>query len=110
MATKKVTRISGVKNLESDSAKALGRVKTYNGIYEAIVVSSADIQKNGRLTVRLIGSNVNVDFLPDSFDVGEAHLNLTVRWSSPFAGATNIKNSIAPGEIENPHRIDPTKT
>ena len=110
MATKKVTRISGVKNLESDSAKALGRVKTYNGIYEAIVVSSADIQKNGRLTVRLIGSNVNVDFLPDSFDVGEAHLNLTVRWSSPFAGATNINNSIAPGEIVNPHGIDPSKT
>ncbi len=111
MATKKITRISNVKNLESDSAKSLGHVKTYDGIYEAIVISAADIQKNGRLTVRLIGANVNVDFLPDSFDVNETHLNLTVRWSSPFAGATNINNNIAPGEIVTPHlNTDPSKT
>ena len=109
MATRKITTISGVKSTASEKNKKLGHIKTYDGIYEAIVVSSTDIQKNGRLVVRLVGENVNIDFLPDSFDENETHLNLTVRWSSPFAGATNINNNIATGEGEGTGPLDPDK-
>lgn len=97
MATKKIQSISSIKNPHSDSAKTLGHVKTYNGVYEAVVVNAEDVQKNGRLIVRLVGSNVGIQGLPDSMDKSESHLNLTVRWSSPFAGATNINNTIKSG-------------
>ena len=94
MAVKKIQSISSIKNPHTSSAKTLGYVKTYNGIYEAVVVNAEDVQKNGRLTVRLLGSNVGVSGLPDSMNKTESHLNLIVRWSSPFAGATNIHNTI----------------
>ena len=110
MATKKIQSVTSLKNLHSDELKTLGHVKTYDGIYEAVVVNAKDIQKNGRLVVRLVGTNIKITDLPDSYTKSESHLNLTVRWSSPFAGATNISNTIKSGGV-NPHSdIDPDKT
>jgi len=97
MATKKIQSITSLKNAVTDELKTLGFVKKYDSIYEAVVISAKDIQKNGRLIVRLIGENVKITDLPDEYVKSEAHLNLTVRWSSPFAGATNISNTIKSG-------------
>ncbi len=97
MATKKIQSITSLKNAVTDELKTLGFVKKYDSIYEAVVISAKDIQKNGRLVVRLIGENVKTTDLPDEYVKSEAHLNLTVRWSSPFAGATNISNTIKSG-------------
>jgi hypothetical protein len=113
MATKKTQSITSLKSTLSHDLKTLGHVKTYDGIYEAVVVHSKDIQKNGRLTVRLIGTNIKITDLPDSYVKSEAHLNLTVRWSSPFAGATNIANTIKSGTATLPGSsatTDPDKT
>lgn len=110
MATKKIQTITSLKNAVTDELKTLGFVKTYDGIYEAVVVSAKDIQKNGRLVVRLIGTNVKITDLPDEYAKSESHLNITVRWSSPFAGATNINNTIRSGLV-NPHSDqEPDKT
>ena len=98
MATFKTTNISNVRHPEIDNLKSLGNVHKYNGIYEAVVVNASDIQKNGRLKVRLVNHNVGVDFLDDTEGKdGGKHLNITVQWSSPFAGATNINNNVESG-------------
>ena len=54
MATHKSSTISNVRNPLIDRQKALGDVYTYDGVYEAIVISSKDVQKNGRIKIRLI--------------------------------------------------------
>ena len=61
--TKRPIYISSIANPHMDKDKTLGHVKTYDGIYEAVVVSAEDIQKNGRLVVRLIDTNVFTDFI-----------------------------------------------
>lgn len=98
MATHKSITVSGLRNPNTDMQKKMGAVYTYSGIYEAVVVSASDIQKNGRLKVRLVDSNVNYNFIPDKGTGGEEFLDITVQWSSPFAGATNVENTIATGE------------
>lgn len=98
MAIHKSITVSGLRNPNTDMQKKMGAVFTYTGIYEAVVVSASDIQKNGRLKVRLVDSNVNSNFIPDKGTGGEEFLDITVQWSSPFAGATNVENTIATGE------------
>ena len=110
MATKKIQSITSLKNAVTDELKTLGFVKTYDGIYEAVVVSAKDIQKNGRLVVRLVGTNVKITDLPDEYAKSESHLNITVRWSSPFAGATNINNTIRSGLVNPQSDQEPDKT
>lgn len=110
MATFKSSSISSIRNPLSDAQKKLGSVHKYEGIYEAIVVHSADIQKNGRLKVRLVNHNVPIDFIDDNEKRdGKSHLNITVQWTSPFAGATNINNTVATGEALDGEK-DPDKT
>jgi len=111
MATFKSANISNIRHPEIDNLKGLGNVHRYNGIYEAIVVHASDVQKNGRLKVRLVNSNVGVDFLDDDERRdGKSHLNITVQWSSPFAGATNINNNVSTGDPTAPGEEDPDKT
>ena len=55
--------------------KDIGNVYQYTGIYEAVVINAKDVQKNGRLTVRLTGHNVNVDFLNDD-DKSQKYLSI----------------------------------
>ena len=108
MATHKTSAISNVRHPGIDALKKLGDVQTYDGIYEAIVVSSKDIQKNGRLKVRLVDNNTNVDFIDENDS--QNYLNITVQWSSPFAGATNLKDTVASGDPTAPGEQDPDKT
>ena len=111
MATHKTSAISSIRNPFSDSQKKLGNVYTYNGIYEAIVISSKDVQKNGRLKVRLVNNNTNVDYVEEND--AQSYLDITVQWSSPFAGATNIKDTISTGTATLPGSsatTDPDKT
>ena len=93
MATHKSSTISNVRNPLIDRQKALGDVYTYDGVYEAIVISSKDVQKNGRIKIRLIDNNTNVNYVEENDP--QDYLNITVQWSSPFAGATNLKDTVA---------------
>jgi len=108
MATHKSASISNVRHPAMDRLKGIGNVHTYDGIYEAIVVSSKDVQKNGRLKVRLINSNSNVDFIEDNDP--QNYLDITVQWSSPFAGSTNIKDTVASGDPTPPGEESLDKT
>ena len=108
MATHKSSSISNVRHPSIDRKKAIGDVHTYDGIYEAIVISSFDIQKNGRLKVRLVDHNANVNFVEPND--GQEILDITVQWSSPFAGATNLKDTVATGDPTAPGEKDPDKT
>jgi hypothetical protein len=108
MATHKTSSISNVRHPFADAMKGIGDVYTYNGIYEAIVISSKDIQKNGRLKVRLVSPSANVDFVDEND--AQKYLDITVQWSSPFAGATNLKDTVASGDPTAPGEEDPDKT
>ena len=110
MATHKTINVSSLRNPQTDAQKKLGAVHTYSGIYEAVVVGASDVQKNGRLRVRLVDSSVNYNFISDQGTGGEEFLDITVQWSSPFAGATNIENTIASGDPTAPGEQDPDKT
>ena len=92
MATDKSTSISNVRHPSIDKKRGIGDVQTLDGIYEAIVTSTEDVQKNGRVRVRLVNSNANVNFIDDNDS--QNFLDIPVQWSSPFAGATNIKDLI----------------
>ncbi len=96
MATEKFTSLNSLKNPHNDRLRARGDVQTYDGIYEAIVVSTKDLQKNGRIKIRMVNSNANVDFIDENDP--QSFLDITVLWSSPFAGATNIKDTVATGD------------
>ena len=63
MPTYSKASISNIKNTTTKMDKNLGNVYTYNGIYEAVVISASDIQKNGRLKVRLAQHNVNLSLI-----------------------------------------------
>ena len=108
MATHKSSSISNVRHPVLDRLKGIGDVHTYDGIYEAVVISTKDIQKNGRLKVRLVDNNTNVDFIEENDPQG--YLDITVQWSSPFAGATNLKDTVATGDPTAPGEQDPDKT
>ena len=108
MATHKSSSISNVRHPALDRLKGIGDVHTYDGIYEAVVISTKDIQKNGRLKVRLVDNNTNVDFIEENDPQG--YLDITVQWSSPFAGATNLKDTVATGDPTAPGEQDPDKT
>ena len=95
MATDKTSSISNVRHPSMDRKKGIGDVHTFDGIYEAIVTSTEDVQKNGRVRVRLVNSNANVNFVDENDS--QNFLDIPVQWSSPFAGATNIKNLIPTG-------------
>ncbi len=108
MATHKSSTISNVRSPLIDRQKALGDVYTYDGVYEAIVISSKDVQKNGRIKIRLIDNNTNVNYVEENDP--QDYLNITVQWSSPFAGATNLKDTVATGDPTAPGEKDPDKT
>ena len=108
MAIHKSITVSGLRNPNTDMQKKMGAVFTYTGIYEAVVVSASDIQKNGRLKVRLVDHNANVNFVEPND--GQEILDITVQWSSPFAGATNLKDTVATGDPTAPGEKDPDKT
>ena len=65
MATYSKANINNLRNTNTKMQKDIGNVYQYTGIYEAVVISAKDVQKNGRLTVRLVSHNVNIDFLND---------------------------------------------
>ena len=109
MPTYSKASISNIKNTTTKMDKNLGNVYTYNGIYEAVVISASDIQKNGRLKVRLAQHNVNIDFIDPLKDT-QKYLDITVQWSSPFAGATNINDTVATGDPTAPGEKDPDKS
>ena len=107
MATKKSASISNVRSPQSDFYKSLGNVHKYDGIYEAVVISSEDVQKNGRIKVRLKHTNSDVDFIEENNS--QSYLDITVRWSSPFAGATNIVNTIPSGDNDDDKTFEGTQ-
>ena len=109
MATYSKANINNLRNTSTKMQKDIGNVYQYTGIYEAVVINAKDVQKNGRLTVRLTGHNVNVDFLNDD-DNSQKYLDIPVSWSSPFAGATNLNNNVASGDPTAPGEQDPDKT
>ena len=109
MATYSKANINNLRNTSTKMQKNIGNVYQYNGIYEAVVINAKDVQKNGRLTVRLVSNNVNIDFLNDD-DKTQKHLDIPVSWSSPFAGATNVNNNVASGDPTAPGEQDPDKT
>lgn len=106
MATERFTAINSIKNPLNNKLRGKGNVQTYDGIYEAIVVSTSDLQKNGRIKIRLINANANVDFIDENDP--QNYLDITVLWSSPFAGATNIKDTVETGD-EVSELTDPDK-
>ena len=60
MAVKKIQTISSIKNPHTSSAKTLGFVKTYNGIYEAVVVNA----ESSSFTVTPLGTSTEVKRRP----------------------------------------------
>ena len=108
MATHKQSSISKIRHPAQERLQGIGNVFTYDGIYEAVVVSAKDVQKNGRLKVRLANTNSNVNFIEENDP--QSYLDITVQWSSPFAGATNLKDTIATGDPTAPGQEDPDKT
>ena len=98
--TKRPVHISSIANPHMERAKTIGHVKTYDGIYEAVIISAEDIQKNGRLVVRLVDTNVFTDFIDNTINEDEVHLNCTVRWSTPFGGATNLNDTVETPKAE----------
>ena len=65
---------------KSQEGQALGRNKTYFGVYLGLVKDTQDVQKNGRIRVWIpeLGSD------PDNSDSW-----ITASYCSPFSGATN---------------------
>ena len=91
MATKKIQSVTSLKNLHSDELKTLGHVKTYDGIYEAVVVNAKDIQKNGRLVVRLVGTNIKITDLKMLY----IELNSSVYYdNTKISNADSLKTSV----------------
>jgi len=107
MATHSSTSISNIRNANTERDKKLGDVYKYNGIYEAIVVGTTDLQKNGRIKIRLVDNNANINFIEQNDS--QEYLEITVQWSSPFAGATNVTDTVATGDTDEDKKFGGTQ-
>ena len=110
MATHKSVNITSLKNTETEKQRKLGAVHQYIGIYRAIVTDTRDVQKNGRLRVRLLHNSDITNFSSNPNLNSQKELDIIVSWTSPFAGASNVNDTVATGSNDEDRKLAGTQT